>query len=309
VSPTFHRWRAPGLRAVSALRFGGYCKCHRNSTIGEALVGIVAKEITISKYSDKEPNITPTAQSADAKAQAKNLQSTGVLSRQDIREATYVYNLIRGRTGDESAAEKAFVRKIEEIARLRSGGKPVLSGASEGELTTMGGRTLAPGEENLAMRVLPKGVDISKVVVVQGSGGSAIAAIAFKNGNPAITIGNTIYIKNGYSSDLSKSADGIELFSHELNHVRQYQRYGTTGVFARISYQAGKYGSDQAYAYYKRDVSFYNQPLESQSQIVGDYARYRETGTLPSYRFGDEIVQISKSKLSEYAKGSGVYGQ
>ena len=129
------------------------------------------------------------------------------------------------------------------------------------------------------------------------------------NGNPAITIGNTIYYQHQLR-DFTQSSDGIRSLVHELKHVVQYQRYGVAAVFARITRDYFKYGEQGAYQYYNQgNMPYNNRPLEAQAQIAGDYARYRETGQLPTYNIGGRQQEITRRQLEAYARGSGVYGR
>lgn len=203
------------------------------------------------------------------------------------------------------------------LDRLTDGAQGLPAALARGETTAVRAhaamtdgesRGLRPGEAAAVQRVFGESVDPARLRIVAGPGDSFIAAQAFRNGNPAITIGDTIYFRNA-PTDLSTSADGLRTLAHEVNHVRQYQTYGTAGVFARIAGDALGHGQNGAYAYYERDRAFTNETLEGQSQIVGDYARYRETGVLPTYNVDGRQVTIGAQRLEQWAAGSGAYGR
>jgi hypothetical protein len=79
-------------------------------------------------------------------------------------------------------------------------------------------------------------------------------------------------------------------------------------VFARITNQAAVYGQNDAYKYYTRMRDFSHEPLEGQSQIVGDYVRYKEFGIRPTYQLGGKPYTIPVNRLEMWAKGSALYG-
>ncbi len=85
-----------------------------------------------------------------------------------------------------------------------------------------------------------------------GPGLSYFVKMAFINGNPAVMIGNTIYLKKG-SSNLTTSDSGIKLLLHESTHVMLCATSGID-VFGRryaFKWRALGYDADQLYAYRK----------------------------------------------------------
>lgn len=176
-------------------------------------------------------------------------------------------------------------------------------------------RPLTEPEQRLARRVFGDTIDLSKVRFVVGADYNPIAATAFRNGNPAITLGDTVHFSprsphlvEGRLPDLTRTPEGIETLAHELNHVRQYQERGTAGVFARIGYEAATHGPSGAYKYWTRELRFEQETLEAQSQIVGDYARFRETGRLPVETVAGNERPITEAELCRWAAGSRTYG-
>lgn len=94
-------------------------------------------------------------------------------------------------------------------------------------------RRLTHVETQLVQEAWGSRINPADVRIVKGAGLSAWAAIAFRKGNPAITLGNTIYIKSDLKylthSDLSNSLRGIEMLLHEYTHVVQYATLGFAG--------------------------------------------------------------------------------
>lgn len=90
--------------------------------------------------------------------------------------------------------------------------------------------------------------DPSRVRIVLGPGLSYVALAAFLKGNPAITIGNTIYLKWGSKRfdyhDLARSEAGIGLLIHEWSHVVQYHRLGFAVFGARYVRELAIAGGD-----------------------------------------------------------------
>lgn len=256
---------------------------------------------------DVVSNIGQPKMDAAVAAKASDLKVSsalkGVLTSKDLEDARKAYEIVFGRVGKKEA-EAIYLRILENRAALRVDGAEVASN----ELGRVG-RLPSRGEEALIQRAFGDTVDASKITIVNGSGGSGIAAGAFKNGNPAITIGNTIYIDQGYSADLSLNANGVELLAHEVNHVRQYNRYGILGVFARVTIQANTYGADNAYRYVDRNRAFSAETLEGRSQIVGDYVKYKEFGMLPKYDVGGKSYTVPAARLEMWVKGADLYGK
>ncbi|QAY76186.1 DUF4157 domain-containing protein [Sphingosinicella sp. BN140058] len=165
-------------------------------------------------------------------------------------------------------------------------------------------RPLTGAERNAIRAAFGDEIDLDDVRIVDGPGKSPAAHAAFKvGGNPAITIGNTIYLdKDHYSGDLGQPGVERELLLHEFTHVVQYERLGY-GSFA------GKYANDlkdhdfdrnAVYRYDTRDTRFADETIEGQAEMVGDYARLRGS-SLPQ-------DQATLRDLEKRLDGTGIYG-
>lgn len=143
--------------------------------------------------------------------------------------------------------------------------------------------------------------------IVNGPGLSSIVRAAFRNGNPAITIGNTIYLNPASkwpARDLTTTRDGsgAALLVHEVMHTIQYRELGYARFLAR-------YGGDMAttkgdahemYRYYKRHRSFDGEMLEGQAEMVGDYHGLQNNA--------DPKLKARRDDLRRRLKGTGIYG-
>lgn len=135
-----------------------------------------------------------------------------------------------------------------------------------------------------------------------GPGLSYFVKMAFINGNPAIMIGNTIYLKKG-SSDLTTSDSGIKLLLHESTQVMLHASLGF-GVFGRryaSEWRALGYNADQLYACRKRNKSWRDETLEGQARIVGEYSMFLRQKCTPEFL---PTLQMLRAKL----KDTGTYG-
>lgn len=141
--------------------------------------------------------------------------------------------------------------------------------------------------------------------IVNGPGLSAIPRAAFKNGNPAITIGNTIYLRpasNWPKKDLISKPEGAALLMHEVMHTIQYRELG-------YSQFAARYGGDMAsvrgkagemYKYGKRRRQFHSEMIEGQAEMVSDYYTLLHSS---NPKFASQ-----KAALQRRLKGTGIYG-
>lgn len=164
-------------------------------------------------------------------------------------------------------------------------------------------RTLTTGETAALRRAFGNSVDLGNVRIVDGPGHNPDAAIAFNvGGNPAITEGNTVYIRSDhYAKDLSSTAEGVNTLVHEFTHVRQYQQMGFGHFFAKYASDLASIGDrNKVYDYASRTSNFASETIEGQAAMVGDYAGYKagEKGLQPQ-----EVVSIEQ-KL----KGTGLFG-
>ena len=139
----------------------------------------------------------------------------------------------------------------------------------------MPGRPLTPAEIALARPVFGAAIDYARVRIVAGAGGNPIAAIAFANGNPAITLGRHIHYRGGVAADLAAAdIEARALLLHELTHVWQYRRLGILRFLLRYVREFVAVGCRAAamYRYTPGATRFADARLEAQAQMIGDYA-------------------------------------
>ncbi|PCD02026.1 hypothetical protein COC42_11105 [Sphingomonas spermidinifaciens] len=164
-------------------------------------------------------------------------------------------------------------------------------------------RELTPAEQAFVEQAFGDRIDLSEVRFVDGPGNSPIARAAFANGNPAITVGDTVYFKPGhFSTDFTASAEDRKLLNHELTHVLQYETLGYGSFTARYAREFAEAGgdADKMYDYASRDTVFDTETLEGQAQMVGDYAQIRHS-TNPAR-------QAKIADLERRLEGTGIYG-
>jgi Domain of unknown function (DUF4157) len=165
-------------------------------------------------------------------------------------------------------------------------------------------RTLTSGEEAQLRKVFGNNIDLSNVRIVNGAGYNPDAKIAFDiGGNPAITEGNTVYIRSdGYMADFSKDPEAIRTLAHEFTHVQQFQQRGFTNFFGRYAKDLATIGDrNKLYDYQSRPNNSYGrETLEGQAQMVGDYANYKA---------GGNVINATQAKQIEARlKGTGLFG-
>ncbi|UYY57687.1 hypothetical protein [Sphingomonas sp. S2-65] len=169
-------------------------------------------------------------------------------------------------------------------------------------------RSLTRTETQLVQEAFGGRINPGDVRIVRGAGLSAWAAIAFRNGNPAITLGNTIYIKSDLKdlthSDLSLALRGIEMLLHEYTHVVQYATLGFGTFGRRYASELRSHGWDanKLYDYGKRNSDWQHETLEGQAQIVGEYGTARRALNVPRNR---ALADRLRAKL----QGTGIYAQ
>jgi hypothetical protein len=125
------------------------------------------------------------------------------------------------------------------------------------------------------------------VVIINGPGNNGDARIAFDiGGNPAITEGNNIYIKQKYYSvdfadqNQSTYSENIDTLIHECTHVFQYRTIGFFAFYTRYIAELIAFGgANECYRYDKRKLHFRYESLEGQAAMVGHYAQYLAGGT------------------------------
>ena len=159
-------------------------------------------------------------------------------------------------------------------------------------------RKLTAGETALAKTAFGNKIDYAAVRLSDGPGSNAAAHIAFMKGNPAITIGNTVYFKEGFAPDFSVAGANGRTFMHEMTHVWQYRTLGMTAFFIRYGADLAKAGGKPNDMYkYTEATRFSEAMLEAQAQIVGDYHRAKTDGNA-----------AATARLAKNLAGSGLYG-
>jgi Domain of unknown function (DUF4157) len=159
-------------------------------------------------------------------------------------------------------------------------------------------RKLTAGEIKLAREAFGDRIDYNKVRLSDGPGTNAAAHIAFMKGNPAITVGNTVYFKEGFTADFSAPGADGRSFMHEMTHVWQYRALGMGAFFIRYGADLAKAGGKPNDMYkYNDDSRFGESMLEAQAQMVGDYHRARANGNASA-----------TARLAKNLKGSGLHG-
>lgn len=154
---------------------------------------------------------------------------------------------------------------------------------------------------------LPDPLAAVRRLIVRGPGLSAFARTAFWNGNPAITIANTIYpaeaIYDKVPGDMSRMEFGVELLLHEFTHVVQYATLGFARFGAKYSadLRAHGFNAEKVYAHEERALTFGQETLEGQAEMVGDYAAGRASSNAAKKTVADRV----KPKL----RGTGIYGR
>jgi hypothetical protein len=195
----------------------------------------------------------------------------------------------------------------DQAAKIKDQLKSLPNDAANALADSMRGpsaRKLTAGEITELRKVFGNDIDLSNVRIVDGPGYNPDAKLAFDvGGNPAITEGNTVYIRHDrYTKDFSKTPGGIETLAHEFTHVRQYQKMGFGSFFA-------KYATDlvtakdrnKVYDYQSRpNTTFKTETIEGQAQMVGDYAEYKAGGT--------NLNAAEVKDVERRLKGTGLFG-
>ena len=163
----------------------------------------------------------------------------------------------------------------------------------------MAGRGLTAGEVALAQAAFHSEIKYETVRIVEGPGTSFAAHIAFMRGNPAITLGDTIYFKEGYSKDFSEPGANANTFMHEMTHIWQYATLGQGAFFLRYGKELAEAGfdPDKMYKFKAGEDLFTEAMLEAQASMVEHYSH--------ALRRNDSAAA---AKLAKNLAGSGVYG-
>jgi hypothetical protein len=170
-------------------------------------------------------------------------------------------------------------------------------GGKEGKVGKQ--RELTAGETALARAAFGDRIDYRRVKLSDGPGNHPFAHLAFARGNPAITIGSTVYFKVGFCPDFSAPGQNRRSFIHEMTHVWQYRTLGMPAFFARYGVEVAQVGGkpDDMYKYKAGTEKFAGAMLEAQASMVEDYsdALWRKDAG-------------RKARLAKNLAGSGVYG-
>jgi hypothetical protein len=160
-------------------------------------------------------------------------------------------------------------------------------------------RGLTKGEETLARAAFVNRIAYDKVRISDGPGNHPFAHLAFAKGNPAITIGSTIYFKTDYCADFSAPGANRKSFLHEMTHVWQYRALGMPTFFLRYGEDliAAKGNPDDMYNYVQGTDRFDKAMIEAQAEMVADYSEALWSDN-----------RAAKDKLARNLAGSGVYG-
>ena len=161
-------------------------------------------------------------------------------------------------------------------------------------------RVLTPGEIDLARQALGERVDYSRIRLCYGAGRNPVAALAFRNGNPAITLRRTIYYGKHLEQDYSQASPSLQsLFVHEMMHVWQYAELGLPRFLLRYGRDlaACRFRAAAMYRYEPGVTRFEEAMLEAQAQMVGEYLRAKLEGA----RERETAIALSLA-------GTGFYG-
>lgn len=143
-------------------------------------------------------------------------------------------------------------------------------------------RHLTEGEIALAREAFGDRLAYTKIRFIDGAAGNPIAKAAFRNGNTAITLRRTIHFNPTYFlPDFSAAKPAAKgLFTHELTHVWQYDRFGTAWFLAKYAVQFARCGfnAPKMYDYEQGITPFKTGLLEQQAEMVGNYAEARAEG-------------------------------
>ena len=137
-------------------------------------------------------------------------------------------------------------------------------------------RPLTEGEIALCRSIFPEELPYDGVRLCDGPAVNDAAERAFLNGNTAITLRRTIYLKILFHADFSApsvSASARRLFVHEMTHVWQWRRLGVARFLGRYARDLLSCRGNAAAMYrYEADARpFPGCRLEAQAEMVGDY--------------------------------------
>jgi uncharacterized integral membrane protein (TIGR00697 family) len=160
-------------------------------------------------------------------------------------------------------------------------------------------RPLTQGEIALAEPVFGKALDYGRVRIRLGAGWNPIPRLAFANGNPAITLGRTIHVREPIADFAQCPEAQRRLFVHEMVHIRQYRALGLVRFLLRYAreFMAARFDAQALYRYAPGETRFAGATLEAQAEIAADHA-------LALWRGDAEAVE----RLRPNMVGSGLSG-
>ena len=160
-------------------------------------------------------------------------------------------------------------------------------------------RGLTSAEIEMARKAFAGQITYGRVKISDGPGNNFAAQIAFAKGNPAITLGSTIYFKRDYCPDFCATGKDRKSFMHEMAHVWQYQRFGRADFLLRYGQEFLAVGGkpNDMYVYRRGVTKFSEAMLEAQASMIADYSEALWTGNADQ-----------KARLAKNLEGSGVYG-
>ncbi len=204
-------------------------------------------------------------------------------------------------------ARNKLRQQVEDLHRLLNAVPHRAAGAAADLARGRQARPLSAGEMALVTEAYTGRLYSPDIRIVDGPGRSVAAMLAFGHGNPAITIGNTIFVRHetyvSYGgANLAQTEQGIGLIVHECMHVRQYATLGfrVFGIRYYSELRAHHNDPDELYDYEHRDLDFAHETLEGQADILGNYAEMRHSAN-PARR---ARADFAKKKL----RGTGYYG-
>lgn len=160
-------------------------------------------------------------------------------------------------------------------------------------------RMLTDGEIALCRPSFGEAIAWERVSLHDGAGLNPVARLAFRRGNPAITLGQRIYFRETPPADFSVAGARAKLLLlHEMTHVWQYRRLGMVRFLLRYADEYFAQGADagRLYDFAPGETRFREATLEAQAEIVSRYALARADGDEP-----DRLLALNMA-------GSGLYG-
>jgi RHS repeat-associated protein len=177
------------------------------------------------------------------------------------------------------------------------GGRPM------GRVDPMGLRPLTSGERGGLYPIFSKTIDYGSIDIENGARGNPIAAIAFANGTPAITLGNKIYVnRKFYRCDFSRG--DWSLLAHEVTHIYQYTNRLPRGILGSIIIAAqslsGAGMDPYDISHVTRQTSFNGLGYEQQATVVESYVNALANGdTVSAGMYGQVMRSADPSLLAK----------